>query len=222
MNYLLYIGIIFLNYLVGSIPTGYIIIKMSTGKDIRTIQSGRTGGTNAMRAGGFWAGFSTAILDITKGAVTVWIANALMPGNTWLQVFSPVAAIIGHNYSIFLARKNEGGKLALGGGAGGAVCLGGSIGLWGPSGAIIFFLAAFIFYFIGYASVTTMSVAGLSILIFAYRAVLFNSPWVYVLYGVLAELLLLYSLRPNLKALREGTERLHGFRLRKKKLAEES
>ncbi len=222
MDYLLFFGTIFLNYLVGAIPIGYLIIRLFTGKDIRTVQSGRTGGTNAMRAGGIWAGLGTSILDIFKGATTVWVASTLMPGNYWLQVFSPVAGIIGHNYSIFLAQKNEDGKLILRGGAGGAVCLGGSMGLWGPSGAIIFFVAVLIFYFVGYASVTTMSVAGLSILIFAYRATLFNSPWVYVLYGVLAELLLLYSLRPNLKALREGNERLHGFRLRKKKLTEES
>lgn len=222
MDYLLFFGIIFLNYLVGAIPIGYLIIRLFTGKDIRTVQSGRTGGTNAMRAGGIWAGLGTAILDIFKGATTVWVASTLMPGNTWLHVFSPVAGIIGHNYSIFLAQKNKDGKLILRGGAGGAVCLGGSMGLWGPSGAIIFFVAVLIFYFVGYASVTTMSVAGLSILIFAYRAVFFNSPWVYVLYGVLAELLLLYSLRPNLKSLREGTERLHGFRLTKKKAMEES
>ena len=48
------IGVIFLAYLIGSIPFGLIIVKLTTGKDIRSVASGRTGGTNAMRAAGFW------------------------------------------------------------------------------------------------------------------------------------------------------------------------
>ena len=61
------IGIILLAYLFGSIPFGLLIVKLKTGKDIREVESGRTGGTNAMRAAGFWAGFATAMLDILKG-----------------------------------------------------------------------------------------------------------------------------------------------------------
>lgn len=49
------IGVLILAYLIGSIPFGLIIVKLSTGKDIRTVESGRTGGTNAMRAAGVWA-----------------------------------------------------------------------------------------------------------------------------------------------------------------------
>ena len=60
------IGIILLAYLFGSIPFGLLIVKLKTGKDIRKVESGRTGGTNAMRAAGFWAGVATAALDILK------------------------------------------------------------------------------------------------------------------------------------------------------------
>jgi len=47
-----------LAYLVGSIPFGWLVVKIASGKDVRTVESGRTGGTNAMRAAGFWPGCS--------------------------------------------------------------------------------------------------------------------------------------------------------------------
>ncbi|MEJ2759236.1 MAG: glycerol-3-phosphate acyltransferase [Anaerolineales bacterium] len=72
-------GMIIVAYLIGSIPFGYLIVKLSTGKDIRTIQSGRTGTTNSMRAAGFFAGLATIILDVTKGAVAVVLARQLPP-----------------------------------------------------------------------------------------------------------------------------------------------
>ena len=96
------IGIILLAYIFGSIPFGLLIVKLKTGKDIRQVESGRTGGTNAMRAAGFWAGFGTAMLDILKGAVGVWVARWLTPDQTWVHVLAPIAAILGHNYSVFL------------------------------------------------------------------------------------------------------------------------
>ena len=77
MQILLGIGVLLLGYIIGSVPFGWLIVKLKTGKDIRTIESGRTGGTNALRAAGFWAGLLTAILDILKGAVAVWIARVI-------------------------------------------------------------------------------------------------------------------------------------------------
>jgi len=112
------IGIVILAYIFGSIPFGLLIVKLKTGKDIREVESGRTGGTNAMRAAGFWAGFATALLDILKGAVGVWVAQWLTPNSEWVHVLAPIAAILGHNYSIFLAERGENGKFRLRGGAG--------------------------------------------------------------------------------------------------------
>ncbi len=114
------IFVIICAYLLGSIPSGVLIVKLSTGKDVRQIESGRTGGTNAMRAAGAWAGLATAVLDAVKGAVPVWLARWLVPGALWLEVVAPLLAIIGHNYSIFLIERTENGKVRLGGGAGGA------------------------------------------------------------------------------------------------------
>jgi glycerol-3-phosphate acyltransferase PlsY len=214
------LGFLVIAYFIGAIPFGWIIVMLKTGKDIRDVQSGRTGGTNAMRAAGFLTGLSTAILDVLKAASTVWIAKGLFPNATWVHALAPIAAIIGHNYSIFLIKRYEDGKVKLGGGAGGGATLGGAMGLWPWSGLIMFLAGLAIWYFVGYASVTTMSVALMAIIIFAIRAYNGLSPWAYVIYGILAEILLLWALRPNIKALRAGTERLHGFRARKKKKEE--
>src|SRR6185503_23621 len=102
MQLLLDIVAVILGYLLGSIPFGLLIVKLKTGKDLRTVESGRTGGTNAARAAGFGAGLLTAILDILKGAVAVWMAEYLDPANHVIHVLAPVFAILGHNYSFFL------------------------------------------------------------------------------------------------------------------------
>ena len=210
-------GVLFLAYIIGSVPFGWLIVKLKTGQDIRVIESGRTGGTNAMRAAGFWAGILTALMDILKSATAVWIAKAILPDAHLLHVLAPIAAIIGHNYSIFVPERNEQGRIVrLRGGAGGAPSVGGAFGLWGPSIFIIVPLGALVFFTLGIASVTTMSVAFFAIVIFAIRASLGLTPWLYVLYGVLAEALLVWALRPNLKRLFSGEERivkqsLHGW-----------
>lgn len=205
------------SYILGSIPAGLLIVKLSTGKDIRQIESGRTGGTNAMRAAGLWAGLGTAFFDAIKGAATVWLARVLVPGTLWLEVLAPVLAIIGHNYSIFMVERGENGRIRLRGGAGGAPAAGGAFALWPPSILFIVPIGAVIFYFIGYASVTTMSVALIATLVFAYRAWIGASPWAYVFYGIAAELVLIWALRPNIRRLINGTERLVGFRAKRHK-----
>lgn len=203
-------------YLLGAIPFGLLIVKLSTGKDIRKVESGRTGGTNAMRAAGFLAGLLTAVLDVVKAALGVWLARYLFPQVYWVHVLSGLAAILGHNYSVFLMERDEKRGIRLRGGAGGAPCVGASIGLWFPSLFFILPLVGIILYFVGYASVTTMSIALAAVLIFAVRAFLGASPWVYVLYGFLAELLLIWALRPNIHRLLQGNERLVGWRARRK------
>jgi len=207
------IGIILLAYLFGSIPFGLLIVKLKTGKDIRKVESGRTGGTNAMRAAGFWAGVATAALDILKGFGAVWVAQHVT-SDQWVYVVAPLAAIIGHNYSIFLPERDENRKvIGLGGGAGGAPSVGGTLGLWPGSIFIILPLGALTFFSVGIASITTMAVAFFTIIIFAVLASQGLIPWVYVLYGVGAEILLMWALRPNIKKLFEGHERVVKYSL---------
>ena len=203
-----------LAYVIGSVPVGLLIVKIATGKDIRDIESGRTGGTNAMRAAGFWAGFATAMLDIVKGAAGVWVARWLTPDMPIIHMIAPLAAILGHNHSIFLPERDENGRIIrLRGGAGGAPSVGGAMGLYLPSILIVLPLGMLTFFTIWIASVTTMAVALYSTLAFAYYASQGIIPWAYVLYGVGAEILLVLALQPNIKRLFEGNERVVKYSL---------
>jgi glycerol-3-phosphate acyltransferase PlsY len=213
MQTLVEAGIVVLGYIIGSIPFGMLIVKFKTGKDLREIESGRTGGTNTVRAAGFWAGLLTAILDILKGAGAVWLAKTFSPDNQLIHVLAPVCAILGHNYSIFLLNRGVDGKLRFHGGAGGAPALGGAVGLWLPMFPIVFGAGALIWFTVGIASVTTMAIALIVTIIFAVRAYLgYQSP-VDILYGILALFLLVWALRPNIRKLIEGKERVVKFSL---------
>lgn len=206
------IGAILLGYGLGSIPFGYMLVRLTTGRDVRQISSGRSGGTNAMRAAGIWVGALTGILDGLKGYFAVQLAMTLFPGDTWAAALAPAAAVLGHNYSIFLVRRGENGRLRWAGGAGGAPVVGGAAGLWLPSIYLILPIGLFVFYFVGYASLTTLSAGILAALIFSLGALLGIFPYEYAIFGIIALALLYWALRPNLQRLREGTERRHGFR----------
>jgi acyl phosphate:glycerol-3-phosphate acyltransferase len=200
------------SYIIGSIPFGLVIVWIASGTDLRNIESGRTGGTNAMRAAGFLAGLFTAVFDVGKGVVVVWIAEALVPGVAWVKVVAALLAVMGHNYSVFLIEKRVKGGIRLRGGAGGATALGGAIGLWPATGLIILPLGLLVFLLIGYASVTTMSITVFATLIFLYQALQGSAPWEYVGYGIGVFIIVVWALRPNLKRLREGNERVVGLR----------
>ncbi len=206
-------GALLLSYLAGSIPFGWIIVKIANGKDVTRVESGRTGGTNAMRAAGLLAGLLTGFFDVMKGVSTAWIVSWLVPGLPWVRVAAGLMAVLGHNHSIFLVERDPDTKhIHLRGGAGGATVLGGAIALWPSTWYIVFPLSAAVFLFGGYASVTTISVAFFSIVVFGYRAWIGQSPWEYAMYGVISLLVVLWALRPNLKRLKEGTERVVGLR----------
>jgi glycerol-3-phosphate acyltransferase PlsY len=204
-----------LAYLLGAFPSGLIIVRLRRGKDIRQWYSGRTGGTNVMRVAGFWAGFATAILDIGKSALAVVSAQWLTGGSVWVEVLAGILAVLGHNSSVFLLNKKD-GKWNFGGGAGGGAAFGASIGYWPPIALIIFPVGFLILFGIGYASVTTLSIPIIAAVIFLIRAALGLAPWEYLLFALGAELLILWSLRPNIQRLIKGEERLVGWRARRK------
>ena len=207
------IAAVLLGYLLGSIPFGLLIVKIKTGKDVREVESGRTGGTNVVRAAGFWAGLLTAALDILKGAVSVWIAQSLSPDNHLMSILAPIGAILGHNYSVFLIKLDENRKLRFHGGAGGAPALGGAMGLWFPMLPIVVIGGALVWFTLGIASVTTLAIGLSVIVVFALRALLGVHEPIEIWYGVMAELLLILALRPNIKRLMAGNERVVKFSL---------
>ncbi len=213
MQILLGIAVVVIGYIIGSVPFGLLIVKVKTGKDIRQVESGRTGGTNVARAAGFWAGLLTAILDILKGAVSVWVAQLLSPADHVISILAPIGAILGHNYSIFLISRDVNGKLRLHGGAGGAPALGGAMGLWLPMFPIVFTAGALVWFTVGIASLTTMTIGIIVIIVFALRTWLGLHESIDIWYGILAELLLIWALRPNIKKLLAGNERVVKFSL---------
>jgi glycerol-3-phosphate acyltransferase PlsY len=213
MQMLIGIGVVIIGYIIGSIPFGLLIVKMKTGKDIRTVESGRTGGTNAVRAAGLGAGLLTALMDILKGAASVWLAQTLLPENQLVHILAPLAAILGHNYSLFLISRDENGKLRFHGGAGGAPALGGAMGLWLPIFPIVFAAGALVWFTIGIASLTTMVIGLIVTIVFAVRSSLGLLEPVTIWYGIIAELLLIWALRPNIKKLLSGNERVVKFSL---------
>jgi glycerol-3-phosphate acyltransferase PlsY len=206
---------ILIGYLLGSLPSGLIMVRLTTGRDIRNVGSGRTGGTNAMRAGGALAGLVTGILDVVKSLLSLWICRSILPGYFWLEALTGLAVVFGHNNSIFLAEwvETKAGRMpVLRGGAGGAPTLGVAMAFWLPSALIIAPVGVLVFLFVGYASVTTLVGGLLVIAIFLLRVLMgLSSPW-YVVFGLGAMILLLIALRPNLERLSKGTERPVGLR----------
>jgi acyl phosphate:glycerol-3-phosphate acyltransferase len=212
MQILFGMAAVFAGYLLGSIPFGMLIVKSKTGKDIRQVESGRTGGTNAVRAAGFWAGLLTAILDIAKGAASVWLAQVIVPTNDWVQILAPLAAILGHNYSVFLITRED-GKIRFHGGAGGAPALGGAIGLWPGIFPYVVVGGALIWATTGIASLTTISIGLIIIVVFGINISKGIQDPQDIWYGIFAELFLLWALRPNLKKLLSGQERVVKYSL---------
>ncbi len=99
---LLRIGLVGIAYLSGSIPFGVIAARLSGGPDPRSIGSGRTGGTNALRAlGRKWALFVVAG-DLAKGAGPILLARLLLHGDSLVEVVCAAAALLGAWRSIFL------------------------------------------------------------------------------------------------------------------------
>ncbi len=184
-------------YLFGAIPVGYLVIYAMKGRDLRTIGSGRTGGTNAMRAGGSWAGILTGAGDILKGIAAVLAARAIAGHVPAVETLAGVAAVIGHNWSVFLGFR---------GGAGTGPNVGACIALWPLSAVWLIPLLPFGINVIRYASVTSLVIAAVIPITLAIRAAFGYGPWLHVLYGVLAAAAVTWALRPNIKRLLSGTE----------------
>lgn len=203
-------------YLIGAIPTGLLIVRIARGRDIRKWYSGKTGATNVMRVAGYFPAFITLVGDVFKAALAVRLGGWISGGNHWVEALAGAMAVLGHNFSVFLLERNEQGW-QIKGGAGGASAWGGFFGLW-PVGALLSIpiLVGGIYYGVGYASVTTMSVPLVAGVLLAWRAVLGIGPWAYVAFAILVEIFVMWALRSNIQRLVRGEERLVGWRARHK------
>jgi glycerol-3-phosphate acyltransferase PlsY len=199
-----------IGYLLGSIAFGYIYVRLFKGEDLRQVGSGRTGGTNSFRAAGLGVGVLTSVSDVAKGAAAVWLTTWLLGdafGLTvlpWAQAVAGVASVIGHNWSVFLRFR---------GGAGTAPNVGWSATVWPWIFPIAFLVMAGMLYFVGMASVASLSMAAVTILIFAVRYFMgIDATLAYLAGSLVAGLIITWALRPNIRRVLNGTERLVGRR----------
>ena len=95
-------------YLLGAIPFGYLLVRFSTGSDVRKSGSGNIGATNVLRTTGRAAGVATLLLDIAKGYAAVWIAGSLTGQSPVWTSLAALAVMAGHAFPVFLGFK--GGK----------------------------------------------------------------------------------------------------------------
>ncbi len=183
-------------YLIGSIPTGYLIVKAKTGQDIRTVGSGSTGATNVKRVLGKKYFFIVMLLDALKGALPVVLAEHFISAGSSLglaPVLAAVAVIIGHSKSIFLQFK--GGK-SVASGVGTILALNLMVGL------IIALVWGIVTYTTKYVSVGSI----IALIISPFVMFYLSAPIAYVAYCALGAVYIVYLHRENIKRLLQGNE----------------
>ncbi|MDD5557491.1 MAG: glycerol-3-phosphate 1-O-acyltransferase PlsY [bacterium] len=191
-------------YVVGSVPTAYLMGRLTRGIDIRDYGSGNVGATNVMRVLGTAAGLVTLGIDALKGYLVVFLVPLLLyPGGEALplwRIASCLAVVAGHNWMLFL--RFTGGK--------GVATAGGSflalsplaalsaVGVWGAVVACT-----------RYVSLGSIA-AGIALPVFMF---LYGDPAVYGWFAVLVAAGLIAKHRENLRRLLAGTERRLGERV---------
>ena len=188
-------------YLLGSIPSGYIVVKAFTGQDVRKIGSGRTGGTNVLRVPGAGrkAFFLTILSDVSKGAVAV-LAGSYIAGDIG-QLVAGFFALVGNNWSLYL-----GGQ----GGAGVMTTLG-TLLIISPLPPLLFApIPLLIIRLTHTASLGSLTAATGAILIYLALAILNIEPWSHLVYVIAIGLLLIAVHVPNIQRLLAGRERRAG------------
>jgi acyl phosphate:glycerol-3-phosphate acyltransferase len=195
-------------YLLGSIPFGYLLVRLQSGGDIRAMGSGNIGATNVARAAGWSVGVVTLILDAAKGFFAVWLIAHLSGGNVRFMMYAGLAAILGHIFPIWL--KFSGGK-------GVAPALGVFLSICWPAAAGSVALFTIVFLFWRYVSLASVSAAAaLPLLVYMLYAP-GHAPPVAVSTGtLLAASLVIVKHRWNIERLMIGTD--PRFEMRRKKL----
>jgi glycerol-3-phosphate acyltransferase PlsY len=95
-------------YLLGGIPFGFLLVKLTTGRDVRASGSGNIGATNVLRTTGWTIAIVTLLLDIAKGFAAVWLMGRFTEKSPLWMSAAAIAVMAGHAYPIFLRFK--GGK----------------------------------------------------------------------------------------------------------------
>jgi glycerol-3-phosphate acyltransferase PlsY len=192
-------------YLLGSIPFGYLLVRIFRKEDIRATGSGNIGATNVARSGAKGLGILTLILDALKGFVAVVIAQHIaapygFPQAYDIAVCAAVAAVLGHCFPVWLGFR---------GGKGVATALGVFLALV-PITAVLYLLVVFaiIVFFTRYVSLASIVAAAL-FPVFALPHAPARTPIIVTGY-ILIPLIVILKHRQNIRRLLAGTEHRFG------------
>ena len=185
------------SYLIGSIPTGYLVARFVKGVDIRTVGSGNIGATNVKRLmGKSWAVFVT-VADMLKGSLAVLLTATSASTEPWLLSLSALAAVMGHNFPVWLHFK---------GGKGVATTYGAVFFLWPYESFAIALLSGALWYAVMrstlYVSLASMA-ALLALPLFFW---MLDAPLSYILLSLFLALFALYRHSANIARLARGKE----------------
>lgn len=206
---IVYAGLaILIAYLLGAIPVGVLATWLVKGVKVTEIGSGRTGATNVYRAAGVWGMALTTLGDVLKGVFAIQLAHfatmlaqAVGPRSTalsWIVPLAGIAAVAGHNWSIFLGFR---------GGAGTVTTVGvlAAMNPWVAAAVILVGLAAMILSRM--ASVGSITLALSMGPALAVAAAIVSTPWAWISFGVVAGAFTIYALLPNIRRILNGQER---------------
>lgn len=210
-------------YLCGAIPFGFIYVYWRQGVDLRDVGSGRTGGTNSLRAAGLGVGIITSISDVLKGFVAVWVSRYFLGDGVgelllpWLSITAGAFSVIGHNWSVFLKWR---------GGAGTGPNVGWATAVWLPMLPIAAVVMILMMVGVGIASIASLmmgAIIPIMFIILYFSGVPEYSETVAYMVGGLATLAIVaWALRPNIKRLLQGNERVVGPRAKRLKAKEKA
>ena len=196
MEIILNLLILFLGYLFGSFPSGYLAGRIAKGIDIRSLGSGSTGATNVLRHIGKRAAITVFLLDLFKGVLSILLAKYFLLNDSW-QVAIGLSTLIGHIWPIWLNWK--GGKAV-------ATGLGIFLGLsWqvGLATLGIFIIMITLFRIVSLASVSAALALPL-IMFLSFSTSNFSLPFLII--SLLAMMLVIWRHRENIVRLIKGKE----------------
>ncbi len=188
--------ILFLGYLFGSFPSGYLAGRIAKGIDIRSLGSGSTGATNVLRHIGKRAAIAVFLLDVFKGVLSILIAKHLLLNDSWLVAIG-LSTLIGHIWPVWLNWR--GGKAV-------ATGLGIFLGLsWqvGLATLGIFILMILLFRIVSLASVSAALALPL-IMFLSFSQENISIPFLVI--SLLATTLVIWRHRENIIRLSKGNE----------------
>ena len=188
------IAVVMVAFVVGSLPTGYLVARAS-GLDIRTVGSGNIGATNVVRSLSPWAGRAVFLIDLLKGLLPTLFAPALMPNlnRSTAQMIACFGVILGHNYTPWLGFK---------GGKGFAASMGGFLAICAPAQLISAAAWVAVFFLWRYVSLASI----ISATLLPVLVLMFKRDWTIAGFAVLVSVVTLLRHRSNFARLRTGTE----------------